>query len=72
MNNQDRADLIEKVLADHFDLSDLDPETALSDLLADARHYCDDQELDYAECDRRAYQHYSEEVVDARQNPEDE
>lgn len=38
-----------------------DKEANLTDLLTDLRHYCDSQGLDFADADRRAYQHYLEE-----------
>lgn len=41
-------------------------ELALTDLLANARHFCDAKGLDYADCDESAYGHYSAEVVQAR------
>jgi hypothetical protein len=37
------------------------PSEAITDLLADIRHYCDTYDLDYAELDRVAYGHYLEE-----------
>ncbi len=38
------------------------PEEVVIDLLADIRHYCDLTELDFAEMDRKAYNHYQEEL----------
>jgi hypothetical protein len=38
-------------------------EDALYDLLADLRHFCDANDLNFAEIDRRAYQAYLAEVV---------
>lgn len=35
-----------------------DPDTCIVDLLADLRHICDTLRLDFAELDRRAYDHY--------------
>lgn len=61
MTNQDRVALIEKVLADLFEMDDLDRDTALTDLLADARHFCDEHGFDYAAIDKLAYMHYLEE-----------
>ena len=41
-------------------------ETALVDLLADARHFCDSRGLDYASVDKAGYLHYAAEVGCAR------
>jgi hypothetical protein len=41
----------------------------LTDLLADARHWCDRHGEDYAALDRRAYDHYLTEVYDERVIP---
>lgn len=43
-----------------------DPEAALSYLLADLRHWCDEKGLDFARIDQRAYRNYSGEVVEDR------
>ena len=49
---------------------DADLQSALVDLLADARHWCDQQGESYAELDRIAYQHYLTEFVeDLRRRP---
>jgi hypothetical protein len=42
--------------------TDDEPSTSLVDFLADARHWCDQSGEDYAELDRRAYQHYLAEI----------
>lgn len=44
-----------------------DPESAISDVLTDLRHYCDLLGLDFAEIDGRGYRNYSAEVVEERQ-----
>jgi hypothetical protein len=36
--------------------------TSLIDFLADARHWCDANDQDYADLDRIAYQHYLAEI----------
>jgi hypothetical protein len=41
-------------------------ENCLVDFLADARHWCDRNQHSFADLDRRAYEHYSAELVDAR------
>jgi hypothetical protein len=43
-----------------------DPHTALADLLADLRHLCDALDIDFAASDTHAYQHYCEDLADAR------
>jgi hypothetical protein len=43
-----------------------DTKANLIDLLADARHWCDRNGLNFAELDRVAYQHYAAEAFDAR------
>jgi hypothetical protein len=43
-----------------------DPNTALADLLADLRHLCDALDIDFAASDTHAYQHYCEDLSDAR------
>lgn len=38
-----------------------DPETQIADLLADLRHLCDLEALDWSDIDRHAYHHYASE-----------
>jgi hypothetical protein len=38
-----------------------EPETIAADMLADLRHYCDAHGLDFADCDRRGQDHYTNE-----------
>ena len=38
-----------------------DPATLVADLLADLRHYCDAHNIDFADCDRRGRDHYTNE-----------
>lgn len=38
-----------------------DDQEAVTNLLADVRHYCDAADLSFAECDREARQHYDDE-----------
>lgn len=42
------------------------PETDITDLLADIRHFCDANGLDFANLDRMAYQHYLAELGEER------
>ena len=37
------------------------PATLAADLLADLRHYCDAHNIDFADCDRRGRDHYTNE-----------
>lgn len=43
-----------------------DPAEGLTDLLADARHFCDRHGLSFAELDRVAYQHYLAELTNTQ------
>jgi hypothetical protein len=54
------ADVLRRYTTDNTDAG------CLTDFLADARHWCDQNQQDYADLDRRAYQHYVVEVVDER------
>lgn len=56
-----RAMQIKQLLKERIAIGD-DPETIVSDFLADLMHYCDYMKLDYAECERRAYDHHAAEV----------
>ncbi len=44
------------------------PREGLIDLLADARHWCDQHGESFADLDRQAYQHYLAELDEARRN----
>jgi hypothetical protein len=48
------------------------PRESLIDLLADARHWCDRHEYDFADLDRVAYQHYAAERTAADTPPPSE
>jgi hypothetical protein len=37
----------------------LDYKASITDALSDLRHLCDKLDLDFAQCDRSAYDHYS-------------
>ena len=54
--NADRSKKIGKILQFHYD--PYGPEENVTDVLTDLRHYCDKHKLDFAKCDRMAYQHY--------------
>ncbi len=43
-------------------------EEAVSDILADLRHYCNVKDIDFDNMDRRAQEHYLAELFDARLN----
>jgi hypothetical protein len=61
MNNEQRSNRFESALmslAGEYD----DVRTSLTDLLADARHWCDCNDESFAEFDRIAYQHYLAEL----------
>lgn len=64
--NLNRARRLSKALAYYKNecLSEPGPvdDFSLIDLLSDARHYCDEQALDYAVQDRAAYANYSMEL----------
>lgn len=49
--------------------ADHDAEPNLIDLLADARHWCDLYNQNFAELDRIAYRHYAAEVIAERKRP---
>ena len=44
------------------------PREGLIDLLADARHWCDQHAESFADLDRQAYQHYLAELDEARRS----
>ncbi len=56
--NRKKSKLICKLLDDHYDARANGYPTALSDLLADVRHFCDYRNLSLGDIDRRAHQHY--------------
>lgn len=67
MTNNERADRIAFILRQHYEDAQ---KTDLIDLLADARHFCDQQEFDYARLDGYAYTHYATENVALRAEEE--
>jgi hypothetical protein len=62
LNREARAKKIGEILGSFYDQDD--PIAALRDLLADARHYADAYDLDYADEDRVAYDNYSAERME--------
>ncbi len=57
-----KMDNAEAALAIFFDLEDADPGAAVTDALADVRHFCDRHGLCFGDLDRTAYEHYLEEL----------
>ena len=45
------------------------PSEFMTDLLTDIRHYCDSKGVDFAACDRAAYNHYVNERGHGREDP---
>jgi len=67
---KDRADLIRKIAKiSPYDESG-DAYDLIVDILANLRHFADDEGLNYSECDRFAYNHYLAELNAARQAAE--
>lgn len=63
------VDAVERAILDYSreaGLEDDEVKTAMSDFLADFRHLCDRWGLDFAELDRMAYNHYTEEIGNGR------
>jgi len=72
MNNE-RGTLVDRLLTSPLAKEmafDNEPATAIVDLLADIRHWCDLHGQEFAELDSRAYGHYTTEVVQARTGEE--
>jgi hypothetical protein len=59
--HQARADAPIRPIRTHEDY-----ETALVDLLANIRHFCDSKQIAFHEADAAAHRHYTSEVVQAR------
>ena len=59
--NSDRADRIAKIERSYMSETCDTKESFVADLLADIRHYCDENGIDFAREDGMAYQHYTEE-----------
>lgn len=64
MTNRQRAARIAKVLRAYQ--TDDTPVGCLIDILADARHWCDQNNRCYGDLDREAHQHYLGELADER------
>jgi hypothetical protein len=65
-NNRRRAMRIGHILTWCKDWNS--PREGLIDLLADARHWCDQNGESFADLDRQAYQHYLAELNEARRS----
>lgn len=50
---------IRAIIKERYEIED--KRASVTDILADLRHYCDKNKLDFADCDRIAYGHYTEE-----------
>ena len=57
-----RAKRVLAALVEHFEFDEADAAAALTDLLADARHFCDRFGLCYGDLDRTAHRHYLAEL----------
>lgn len=64
--NRSRAAKLSAALRLHYDAESEGYDSALRDLLTDARHLCDIKQLSYADADRMAQQHYSAERYAAK------
>lgn len=58
-----RAAKVAAILEAHYDEPGTDPETAVADLLADVRHFCDARDIKYYPCDTRAFRNHLEETL---------
>lgn len=68
--NRARTIRVRDILNECYSAKTENSETALTDLLADIRHFCDAKELAFSDVDRRAHEHYSAEIVQARTGAE--
>ena len=66
MENDERSNRFEVALLAVDDLYDDDLPERLTDLLADARHFCDRHGLSFAELDRVARHHYLAELTNTQ------
>lgn len=64
--NTARGSEFAEILVTRYGATREGQETALTDLLADVRHFCDTTGLNFSHVDRRAHEHYTAEVVQAR------
>ena len=68
-NNRKRAEWASRALKEYAlnvsSLNDfeLEPETTVSDLLADIRHFCDSKEIDFDDALAQAKRHYGAEMM---------
>ncbi len=64
--NEERAGRVKDILSQMYDGEGAD-ETNLVDLLSDIRHFCDVYAVEFHAADRVAHNHYTSEVVQARE-----
>lgn len=60
-SNQDRANRIDQLLALYKDLIGDDPDSVITDLLVDLRHYCKQQDIDFDAENSTAAMHFEHE-----------
>lgn len=61
-HNRRRAERMQKCIESHFENGDV--KHNIIDSLANLRHLCDKNDLDFADLDRIAYSHYSVEQAE--------
>lgn len=68
LENDERGAVVKDMLnkSKRYDALAVGLETAVSDLLGDIRHLCDNEGLEFAKLDRRGHGHYTAEVVQAK------
>jgi len=64
--NRERAKRVLSALMDHFEFEKEDAGSAMIDLLANCRHFCDWYGLAHGDLDRVAHSHYLEELAEER------
>lgn len=60
------AQLAKHYLGENIDADNLSADEYITDLLADIRHYCDSENLEFAKLDRIAQGHYAQERGELR------
>ena len=66
-SNESRAQQFHTALSRYGSI--LSPMESVTDMLADARHWCDRQGLSFCELDQEAFWHYREELNEAKRSP---
>ncbi len=64
MTNDERSNRFEDAMLATEELYDYELPTMLIDILADARHWCDQHDESYWDIDRLAQQHYLAEIAE--------